>query len=291
MAHLLHRCYRLSSACAGGRGASWTLPLIAVMLLSGPARGAFELELKTTAERGSATHMALGQLRGSFHLPLLDRAGRACPPGITLYGFKPFGMGEVQALAAWAALPVGGSGHGICVAYERLGGLSYVEEVLTLRCSLESGNLRFRPAVRSGLARFDGRVVESAVFFDFAIGIDLSAGIKVALMTENPFGNLIGDGTSRGPTCIRAGLGYLVSSRLAWGAELAKYDTRPTSVATGIEAALAAGVFVRSGLRSDPREASLGLGIVAGGVSVDVATSYNPILGSTHEVGLTYVRR
>ena len=61
--------------------------------------------------------------------------------------------------------------------------------------------------------------------------------------------------------------------------------------ATGVEAMLAKRVMVRSGFRSDPREASLGLGITAGAVSVDIATSFNLLLGSTHEVGITIVRR
>ncbi len=260
------------------------------MLLSGPARGAFEVELKTPAERAAATHMALGQLEGSFHLPLLEKAGRDLLPGITLFGFRPFGMGEIGALAGWGVLPIGTSGHGICLAYQRFGGLSYLEETLTLRCSFGSGDVRFRPGVRVGLVRFDERLIDSVLLIDLAIGMRLSKNIKVDLTVENPLGG-IGGRNARGPTCLRAGLGYLVTSRLAWGVEVVKYDARPTSVATGIEALLAKRVMVRSGFRSDPREASLGLGIAAGALSVDIATSFNVLLGSTHEVGVTYVRR
>ncbi len=281
---------RLSGAATGGRGASWTLPLIAVMLLSGPARGAFDLEFKTPAERGAATHMALGRLEGSFHLPLLDRAGRACPPGISLNGFKPFGTGEVQALAAWAAFPLGNRGDGMCLAYERLGGLSYTEEAVTLRGSVESAGVRFMPAIRSGLVRFEGRAIDSAVLLDMAIAVRLPADIRVALIAENPLGNLVGGTANRGPASIRTGLSCLISPGLAWGMEVSKHTRRPTSVATGIEASIAGGVFVRSGLRSEPRELSVGLGLAAGGVGVDVATGYNLLLGTTHEIGLTYVR-
>ncbi len=275
----------------GGRRASWTLPLIAVVLLSGPARGAFELELRTPAERAAATHMALGQLEGSFHLPLLDQAGRDFPPAVTFFGFRPFGMGEVGALAGWGAFPIGKSGHGICLAYQRFGGLSYLEETMTLRCSLASGDIRFRPGVRVGLVRFDERLLHSVVLIDLAIGMRLLKNIKVDLMMENPLGSFGGGAGARGPTCLRAGLGYLVSSRLAWGVEVVKCAVRPTSVATGIEAILAKRVMVRSGFRSDPQEFSLGLGIAVRALSVDVSTSFNLLLGSTHEVGITYVRR
>jgi len=274
----------------GGRRASWTLPLIAVVLLSGPARGAFEAELKTPAERAAATHMALGQLEGSFHLPLLDTAGRDILPGIMLFGFRPFGMGEIGALAGWGVLPIGGSGQGVCLAYQRFGGLSYSEEILTLRCSLGSGDIRFRPGIRAGLVRFDGELLGSALLVDLAIAVRFSKNIKVDLRVENPLGG-IGGKNVRGPTCLRAGLGFLVTSRLAWGVEVVKYAARPTSVATGIEALLARRVMVRSGFRSDPQEASLGLGVTAGAISVDVATSFNLLLGSTHEVGVTFVRR
>lgn len=259
------------------------------MLLSGPARGAFELEIKTPAERGAATHMALGQLEGSFHIPLLDKAGRGFPPGVTLYGFRPFGMGEVGALAGWGAFPIGESGHGICLAYQRFGGFSYLEETLTLRCLLGSGDLRFRPGVRVGLVSFEERLLEEVVFIDLAIGIRLPENFKVDLTAENPLGSIGGHTGARGPTCLRAGLGCRVSSRLAWGVEVAKYAVRPTSVATGIEASLAKRLMVRSGLRSDPKEVSLGLGIAVGAFSVDISTSFNLLLGSTHEVGITYV--
>jgi len=274
----------------GGRRASWTLPLIAVVLLSGPARGAFEMEIKTPAERAAATHMALGQLEGSFHLPLLDTAGRDLNPGITFFGFRPFGMGEIGALAGWGVLPIGRSGQGICMAYQRFGGLSYSEEVLTLRCSLGSGDVRFRPGVRAGLVRFDEKLIDSALLIDLAVGIRLSENIKVDLMAENPLGG-IGGKNARGPTCLKAGLGFRLTSRLAWGVEVVKYAARPTSVATGIEALLASRVMARSGFRSDPQEASLGLGVTAGAITVDVATSFNLLLGSTHEVGITFVRR
>jgi hypothetical protein len=281
---------RMMSGMTGGRKATWTLPLIAVVLLSGPARCAFEAEIKTPAERAAATHMALGQLEGSLHLPLMDTAGRDLVPGITLCGFRPFGIGEIGALAGWGVLPIGGSGHGVCLAYQRLGGLSYSEETFALRCSLGSGDIRFRPGVRGGLVRFDGRLLGSAMFLDLAIGVRLTRSIKVDLMAENPLGG-IGDENLRGPRCLRAGLGFLVNSRLAWGVEVVKYSTRPTSVATGIEALPAERLMVRSGFKTDPREASLGLGIKAGAISVDVATSLNLLLGSTHEVGITFVRR
>ena len=275
----------------GGWRASWTIPLIAVVLLSGPARAAFELELRTPAERGAATHMALGQLEGSFHLPLLDRAGRPCPLGVTLYGFRPFGIGEVGAQAAWGAVPIGKAGHGICVAYQRFGALSYLEETIILGCSLRSGNLWFRPGVRVGLIRFEDRMVDSAVLLDLALGMRPLASIKVVVTAENPLGSLSGGGGARGPSCLRAGMGCLISSWLAWGVEVAKYTFRPTSVATGIEAIVVKGVVMRSGLRSDPAEFSLGLGFAVGSLSVDIATSLNLLLGSTHEVGITYVRR
>ena len=122
----------MASGTTGGRKATWTLPLIAVVLLSGPARGAFEAEFKTPAERAATTHMVLGQLEGSLHLPLLDTAGRDLAPGITLYGFRPFGIGEIGAMAGWGVLPIGGSGQGVCLAYQRFGGLSYFEETLAL---------------------------------------------------------------------------------------------------------------------------------------------------------------
>ena len=278
------------SGMTGGRRATWTLPLIAVVLLSGPARSAFEAELRTPAERAAATHMALGQLEGSLHLPLLEAAGRDLVPGITLYGFRPFGIGEIGALAGWGVLPIGGSGKGVCLAFQKLGGLSYSEETLALRCSLGSGDVRFRPGVRAGLVRFDGRLLGSAMFIDLAIGIRTSRSIKVDLIAENPLGG-VGSKNVRGPRCLRAGLGFMVTSRLAWGVEVFKYAARPTSVATGIEALPAKRLMVRSGFRTDPREVSLGLGITAGAVSVDIATSFNLLLGSTHEVGITFVRR
>ncbi|MGD8628753.1 MAG: hypothetical protein PVH52_06695 [bacterium] len=280
----------MMSAVTGGRRATWTLPLIAVVLLSGPARGAFEAELKTPAERAAATHMALGQIEGSLHLPLLDTAGRDLLPGITIYGFRPFGMDEIGALAGWGVLPLGGRGQGVCLAYQRFGGISYSEEILALRCCLGSREVRFRPGVRAGMVSFDGRLIGSALLIDLAIGIRLSRSIKVDLIAENPLGG-IGSRNVRGPTCLSAGLGFLLASRLAWGVEVVKYAGRPTSVATGIEALLAKRVMVRSGFRSDPREASMGLGFTAGPISVDITSSLNLMLGLTHEVGITFIRR
>jgi hypothetical protein len=264
--------------------------LILGILASVPALASFEIEPRTSSERGAATHMALGMLEDSYHLPHLECADSLPRIGVALHAFRPFGINEMRFEAVWGSLAFGASGHGICVSYQRFGALSYLEETYLIGCCLRSGNLRFQPRVRFGVVRLEDRWMDSATLFDFAFAVRIRQGIRLSLVAENPLASTPLSGESPCPTRIGFGLGHLVSPHLAWGLEVAKGAGHPTCIAAGIEGRVVAGVTLRSGLRSDPQEFCLGLGLLIGALSLDISTSLNLDLGATHAVGVTYLR-
>jgi hypothetical protein len=48
--------------------------------------------------------------------------------------------------------------------------------------------------------------------------------------------------------------------------------------------------MLRTGVRTDPKEFCLGLGLRVGRIVIDTSASLHVDLGITHEAGLTYMR-
>jgi hypothetical protein len=268
----------------------------------GGAAAAFEIKGIGPQERGSATHLALGMVTGSFHIPSLemsDTTWESSPAGgapaqsaaITVYGFKPFNVGEIDFMSIAAAIPASRLVRGVAVSYQRLEALSYVEQVFLASVGFGSRWAFIQPAVRLGTAESKSGFRDWAFFADIYARTRLRDNMKLAVGIENPFGlGLVKEG-SRSPQRLEIGLGFLVSEGLACGTEVTKESGFPTGVASGVEWNAFKGLFLRSGLRTSPEEFCFGVGFRRGHIAVDLSSSVSFDLGATHEAGVTWLWR
>jgi hypothetical protein len=112
---------------------------------------------------------------------------------------------------------------------------------------------------------------------------------KLCIEIKNPFGLGLRRQGGTCPQSIEIGLGYSISSKLAWGIDVVKDVGFPTSIRTGVECLIVDRFAVRAGLRTQPREFCFGVGLRIGNAGIDLATSLHLDLGATHEAGATYL--
>jgi hypothetical protein len=263
---------------------------VLVLLFCGPhtATASFDIRPLSPAERGAANGLALGLAEETSGDRDADESGGPRLRTLQVYGFRPFGLDEVDFVAASADFALRRS-VALAMSYHMLSALSYRERALVLSCRLESGMLEFEPAVRAGAVTLDQSVIDWTVLFDLALHARPLSGVKVFFGASNPFALGLVRSGARCPTDIRAGLGYKVHTGLAFGVEIWKEGGFPTSVATGVELFLADPVRLRTGMRTHPKEFSVGLGLRWGRLVLDTSSSFHLDLGVTHEAGLTYL--
>jgi hypothetical protein len=254
-----------------------------------PVRAAFDLQPLAPADRGVAGSSVEGITDGSSGPTCSEPRGGFRLRALQVYGFKPFGLGDADFACASAGFGIGGLVD-LRLGYHRLSVLSYKEETYDLACAWMSGMLRLEPSVRFGSIRHDGSVLDRAILPDFKVEARPIPELKAVFGVCNPFRLGLLQSGERCPTSIAAGFGYRVRKGLIFGVDVSKEGGFPTSVATGAELCPAEGVLLRMGLRTEPREFSLGVGLKAGPLAVDVSSSLHLDLGITHEAGLTYRR-
>jgi hypothetical protein len=262
-----------------------------LQLMLSPSMAAFDLELRTPGERGSATSLALGLLDGSCHLPHCETGTAGGRLGVAVYGLRPFGLSEVDFAAVCATFPLGESGSGLYAAYQRLQALAYSEQTVTISYSDNLRHLRFQPVLHVAAAAFDGEWVDWALLADLRMTFPVLDRGKISVYLKNPFGLGLRKQGGGCPRAIRIGFGYPVGSRVAWAIETSKRNGQATCVLAGAEYMPASWTAVRAGIRTYPRDYSFGLGIALGPWRFDFSSSYHLELGATYAAGLTYVRR
>jgi hypothetical protein len=255
-----------------------------------PARASFDLVPLSPAKRSVAGTSALGSAAG----PPGSAAGESEVGlrfrSLQVYGFKPFGLSEADFASAVAELGLSRS-LDLRLGYHRLSVLSYGEDTYHAACVWTSGMLRLEPSVRFGCVECDGSPTDRAILVDFQVEAWALPELETVFGARNPFRlGLLGSG-ERCPTVISAGFGYMVIKGLTFAMGLSKEAGFPTSVGTGAEFCPVGGVCLRMGLRTQPREFSLGLGLMTGAFAVDASSSIHMDLGVTHEAGLTYRRK
>jgi hypothetical protein len=265
------------------------LLILAVLVLASEACACFEIEPTTPAERGAATHAVLGLVDQSLHLPHSVKSGGDNPGGITVYGFKPFGSEDIGFCAMWVNVPLSASGDGVSISYQRLAALSYAEETYLAAYRMCIGSIWCEPAVRIGTVRLDGRWVDWAALVDMTLGVRIREEMRMLLRLQNPLALGMMTEDSPCPSYVSAGLGYLVTERLAWGAEIRKYGGFPTSISTGVELSVSGRLILRTGIRTQPQEFCLGVGVRLGALTVESSASLNLDLGTTYEFGTVYI--
>lgn len=269
--------------CITRRLVAGAVLVLAILEGGTPAMAAFDLVPVRPEERGSATALALGPA-GAWR----DSTGARPRARASVFGFKPFGVREIDFAALSAEIPVNARLRKVAVAYRRLDVLGYCEEVYSASAAFAAGDAVVTPTVRAGLAKADGDLEDWALMFDVSAEAQASAALWIRAHLENPLGSgLLRDG-SPCPARIAVGVGAAVASDLTFGIEIAKTAGYATAVASGLEFAPARAVRLRAGLKTCPKEFTFGAGVRVGRVAFDVGSSINLALGVTHEAGATF---
>ena len=265
--------------------------LLAVCLFTAlsPVHAAFELKPLPPAGRGAATHLTQGTPLGFYTTADAEASGGIGIRALQVYGFKPFGLDEAAFVGASAEVAVRHD-LDLCFAYQALSVLSYVEQTYVFSCHFRTGTLRLDPTVRLGTVSLEHRIVDRALLFDIACYARVLPEIEVFFGARNPFALELTRAGERCPADIAVGLAYDICGKFAFGVEVSKEAGFPTSIATGVEVRLVEGIKLRSGIRTDPKEFCLGLGLGLGRIALDMSASLHLDLGLTHEAGLTYRR-
>jgi hypothetical protein len=263
--------------------------ILSVSVRVWPVHAAFDLRPLPPAQRGAASGAPAAVADGPSRRPSHGHSGGFRLLAARVYGFRPFGLGDGEFIATSINLGIGRR-LDLSVSSQILGVISYREHVLRLALGWRTGHLRFEPSLRFGTVSYESAVIDKAVLLDFKFEAWPADVLVVVLHAGNPFGMGLIDSGEKCPTRVTVGLGYRVRDGLHFGAEIQKEGGFPTSVATGAEVRLAGRVLLRTGIRSEPREFSMGLGIRAGPFALDTSASLHPDLGITHEAGLTYRR-
>jgi hypothetical protein len=250
---------------------------------------AFDLRPQPPAERGAATRLAPAMAGEPENRKSREAAGGLRLQSAQIYGFRPFNLDDADFVGASVVLMLR-QRLDLRMSYEMLSVLSYSEQTYLLSCIWKSGAFRLEPAMRLGTIGQGQAPLDRALLFDFALGARPVPEIGFFLSSRNPFALGLIQSRERCPTDMTAGLGYRIRRGLAFGVEIHKQGGFPTSVATGVEICLIKGFVMRTGLRTDPHEFSLGIGFQTGPVALDTSTSLHLDLGMTHEAGLTYRR-
>jgi hypothetical protein len=268
-----------------------TLGLVAV---GWPRAGlaVFEIDGSGPRQRGCATAMALGPMGTPPAGCLVWPAGCEGASGeIEIYGFRPFGLRQVDFAAISARVARGGALREVGVSCQRLQAAGYHEEVYSVRVSLAAGPVLVRPAVRFGMTGVEDMFADWALLADCRASVLVHQCLRAEVGLDNPFGLGLHRGGSRAPTALDAGLAVAASDQLTFGMELAKSNGFPTCLATGIELESRGGLRLRAGVKTCPREMALGVGLSRGTIAVEVASSINLDLGATHEAGVRLLWR
>jgi hypothetical protein len=248
-----------------------------VLLPAALAHAAFDIYALAPRERGAAT----GLVSRPAEKPYVRGA-------VTIYGFRPFGMADIDFIGIRAAVPIQRIRSRYSIAYHRLSALSYVEDTFEFAWGFDLKGIWFEPAVTLGRVSVGGDVMDWALFPDLSLRAALSNEANLAVKVKNPLGLKL---TRNGSTCpqrIMGGLTYLVSADLMCGIEVLKEPQFPTSIRTGAEWHLFDRLSLRSGLSTHPEEFCFGIGVRVRSLLIDLAMSHNLDLGTTNEVGATY---
>ena len=265
--------------------ASVAVFLAVALVKIGDVQASFEIDPVSPAERGAATHLAVGRGDGAQGSPYRGCRGAAGSGAVSVHGFRPFGVGEIDFAAIRVSALLREDTHNLSLSYQRLRALSYLEETYQISHGMRLGRLWCLPAVRVGTITFDGRRLDWAVLCDLALSVDAGEGRDIFVGVKNPTVSGLRESGGACPASAAIGFGCPISAQLECGIEVAKQAGHPTSFAAGVEWSLPGGLTLRTGFRTYPEEFCLGVGFCLRTASVDVAGSVVPALGATHEVG------
>ena len=193
------------------------------------------------------------------------------------------------------ALPVGKGTFG--VGADRFGYELYNETRASLAYAMRFGE-GLRAAVQfnylgvnlggnyGSTAAFVGELgVQARISEQFWLGAHIfnPSRTKLGAVTES---NVVLD--ERVPTLLRAGLGWVVSSKLTLTGEAEKDIDRPERFRFGVEYMPSKALYLRTGISSGPVQGHFGAGIRVSRLEMDLSVSMRSKLGATPMINLNY---
>ena len=114
---------------------------------------------------------------------------------------------------------------------------------------------------------------------NWSLGIHLLNPVPVWLNSER---------TAKLPVIFRAGVSRNFAGKAILATEIEAATGTGIVVRAGIEYAVHANFFLRTGYVSDPHTVTAGAGIAAGKLRIDLASSWQPVLGYSAQVSVEY---
>ena len=90
------------------------------------------------------------------------------------------------------------------------------------------------------------------------------------------------------PTILKLGANYKFSEKVTVAFQADKNIYQDLQFRMGFEYSPAKDFFIRAGIGTDPAQSSFGFGFIVKAFSIDIASSWHPVLGFTPVTSLTY---
>ncbi len=142
----------------------------------------------------------------------------------------------------------------------------------------------------------DGYGSTGAVAAELGIIIEVLPNMQVGAHIFNPTRALLTryehlHADERIATVVRTGLSYSFSGNVMISIEAEKDIRHPPVARFGLEYAITQGVMVRTGLSTNPMHNTFGFGLHTGQWQIDIASSYQYLLGYSPQAGIVYTFR
>ncbi len=130
---------------------------------------------------------------------------------------------------------------------------------------------------------------ENAVTFEAGLLSKPIENLYMGAHVFNPVNAKMGEAVyDKLPMIFRFGIGYCFADKLLVGIENEKQSNLPSSLKAGIEYEIISRLKIRAGMTSKPVQNSFGVGYQVKNFTVDIAFSYDQVLGSTPHFSLKY---
>ena len=128
--------------------------------------------------------------------------------------------------------------------------------------------------------RISGYGSSSAVSFEIGTVLHLTDQLHIGIHANNPVGGKFGkDQEEKLPSVYSFGLGYDVSDKFFFSAEIMKEEDQPVNVNVGMQYKLLPQILTRVGMETATSSAWAGIGVSWKVFRIDVTTTYHPQLG------------
>jgi hypothetical protein len=210
-------------------------------------------------------------------------------PEAAFFFQTPFLMKELKTAGLVLAIPVRNGTFGLDLS--SFGYALYTENKYGLSFARTFGQ-NFSAGIQ--LDYLSTRIAEnygasSSVSAEAGIQARILKGLTLAAHLYNPTRTpLSSSAPERIPTTLRLGLSYIFSDKVLICAESEKDSWHAPLFKTGLEYKPRKELVLRAGLSTNPSIMAFGFGLLLHNFRIDLSSSWNPLLGTTPALSMTY---